>query len=71
MNVNTRKVQRNYDLPTMTPEALVERARYLREWRQRNKDKTREYRRNYWERKAQQRREAGENELDQRKGDPK
>lgn len=36
----------------MTPEAAKLNAAYQRKWRATNKDKSREYNRRYWERKA-------------------
>lgn len=44
----------------MTPEAKAARAEYYRQWRQKNKDKRREYQRRYWERKAQQEQKEGD-----------
>ena len=36
----------------MTDKARLERNRYAREWRAKNKDKVREANRRYWEKKA-------------------
>ena len=52
-------------MPTLSPEARLARARYMREWRRKNPEKVREYTARKWERKAQQNaaeREAAENE---------
>jgi hypothetical protein len=38
----------------MTAAAKKERAKYMREWRKRNPEKTREYDERKWERKAEQ-----------------
>lgn len=40
-------------MATMTPEAKLARAQYMREWRKKNPDKQREYNIRKWERKAQ------------------
>ena len=41
----------------LSPEAKVERAKYMREWRRKNPDKQREYAEKKWERKAEQARQ--------------
>ena len=38
---------------TMTKEALDARRAYKREWAKKNREKLKEYERNYWQRKAE------------------
>lgn len=49
----------------MTAEARALRSEYMREWREKNPTKNAEYKKRYWEKKAQQlaaEREAAKNE---------
>lgn len=45
---------------TLSPEARLARAKYMREWRRKNPEKQREYNARTWERKAQRIREEKE-----------
>lgn len=47
---------------TMTEEARQARINYQRAWRAKNKDKCRQYKLNYWEKKARQAQESQETE---------
>ena len=42
----------------LSPEARLARAKYMREWRKKNREKEAETRRRYWENKARREKEA-------------
>ena len=48
----------------MTDEARQMRNEYYRQWRQKNKGKTKKYQAQYWERQAELRRQKGVKEND-------
>lgn len=45
-------------MPELTPEAREARAAYMREWRKKNAEKTKEYNARKWERKAAAQKDA-------------
>ena len=42
----------------VTAEAKAEMAKYMREWRKKNKDKVKDYNAKYWEKKAKEQKEG-------------
>lgn len=42
----------NYEIRPLTEQEREERARYLREWRAKNRDKVKAYNQSYWQRKT-------------------
>lgn len=45
-------------MANLSEKAKEERARYMREWRKKNKAKAKKYAKNYWERRAKERENA-------------
>ena len=47
-------------MANLSEKAKEERARYLRDWRKKNKAKVKKYAKNYWERRAKREQENAE-----------